>query len=105
MSELADCTGFQWDEGNSEKNWIKHRVTRAECEQVFSNQPLVVGEDETHSQDEPRSYALGRTGAGRSLFVAFTIRGDLVRVISTRDMTERERRVYDRAEEEADTKV
>ena len=105
MSELADCTGFQWDEGNSEKNWIKHRVTRAECEQVFSNQPLVVGEDEKHSQDEPRSYALGRTDAGRRLFVAFTIRGDLVRVISTRDVTEGERRVYGRAEEEADTKV
>jgi len=105
MSEFADCTGFQWDEGNSEKNWIKHRVTRAECEQVFFNQPLVVGEDERHSQDEPRSYALGQTDAGRRLFVAFTIRGDLVRVVSARAMTERERRVYDRAEEEADTNV
>ena len=105
MSAFADCAGFQWDEGNSEKNWIKHRVTRAECEQVFSNQPLVVGEDERHSQDEPRSYALGQTDAGRRLFVAFTIRGDLVRVVSARAMTERERRVYGRAEEEADTNV
>ena len=104
MSEFADCTGFQWDEGNSEKNWIKHRVTRAECEQVFFNQPLVVGEDERHSQHEPRSYALGQTDAGRRLLVAFTIRGDLVRVISAR-ATERERRVYGRAEEEADTNV
>src|SRR5437867_749903 len=98
MSEVADCTGFLWDIGNSEKNWFKHRVTRVECEQVFFNQPLVVGEDERHSQDEPRSYALGQTDAGRRLFVVFTIRGDLVRVISARAMTERERRVYGHAE-------
>ena len=105
MNGFAACTGFQWDEGNSEKNWIKHRVTRAECEQVFFNQPLVVGDDETHSQDEPRSYALGQTDVGRSLFVAFTMRGDLIRVISARPMTESERREYGRAEQESDTQV
>ncbi len=105
MYEISKCKGFEWDEGNSEKNWTRHRVTRAECEQAFFNQPLVVAEDEQHSQEEPRYYALGQTDAGRRLFVVFTIRGDLVRVISARDMSTRERRVYDGAKEETDTEV
>jgi predicted DNA binding CopG/RHH family protein len=47
-----------------------------------------------HSQDEDRYYALGRTSADRRLFVAFTMRGTLVRVISARDMSRTERRAY-----------
>ena len=34
---LAACTGFDWDEGNLLKNWEKHGVTAAECEEVFFN--------------------------------------------------------------------
>ena len=37
---------------------------------------------------------LGKTDSGRKLFVVCTIRGDLIRVISARDMTKREREVY-----------
>ncbi|MCP4313815.1 MAG: hypothetical protein GY790_21385 [Bacteroidetes bacterium] len=25
---FANCIGFDWDEGNSEKNWILHQVSR-----------------------------------------------------------------------------
>ena len=95
MDELSKCSGFQWDEGNSEKNWIAHRVTRAECEQVFFNRPLVVAESHTHSQQERRYYGLGHSDSDRRLFVVFTIRGALVRVISARDMSRRERGVYE----------
>jgi len=49
---LKDCTGFDWDEGNSEKNWKNHQVTRIESEQVFFNLPIVLGDDKKHSQDE-----------------------------------------------------
>ncbi len=45
-----------------------------------------------HSKQEKRYYALGQTGGGRYLFVAFTIRGSLLRVISVRDMNRRETR-------------
>ena len=34
--------GFEWDAGNSEKNWKRHQVTQAECEQIFANLPLLV---------------------------------------------------------------
>lgn len=100
MRELAECKGFQWDEGNAEKNWIKHKVSRLECEQPFFNEPFIVARDERHSQAENRYYALGQTNAGRLLFIVFTIRGDWIRVISARDMSRKERRVYEKAKEE-----
>ena len=91
---LLECTGFDWDEANLEKNWINHKVTTAECEQIFFNLPLVVADDVKHSQKESRFYALGQTDAGRLLFLIFTIRLKLIRVISARDMNRRERKVY-----------
>lgn len=95
MGVLSECTGFDWDEYNSVKNWEKHRVAPAECEQAFLNQPLVVADDEGHSTQEPRHYALGRTDAERTLFIVFTVRRKNIRVISARDMSRKERKVYE----------
>lgn len=99
LEQLATCNSFEWDEGNSEKNWAKHRVARSECEQVFFNLPFVVADDRKHSKDEPRYYALGQTDRGRKLFLVFTIRGSLIRVISARDMNRAEKRIYDEKED------
>ncbi|MSV27257.1 MAG: BrnT family toxin [Bryobacterales bacterium] len=93
--DLADCTGFQWDAGNVEKNLELHRVSKAECEQVFFNRPIRVAADEKHSRIESRRAALGQTGAGRLVSVVWTVRGTVVRVISARDMSRAERRLYD----------
>ena len=95
MRDPARWEGFEWDEGNLLKNWEKHRVSASECEQVFFNRPLVAAPDEKHSDDEPRFYALGVTDAGRHLFVVFTIRQANIRVISARNMSRRERKVFD----------
>ena len=99
FKQLSTLNGFEWDEGNSEKNWAKHRVARSECEEVFFNRPLVVAEDQEHSQDEARYYALGQSDRERKLFVVFTIRGALIRVISARDMNRTERRIYNEKED------
>src|SRR4051794_40031791 len=96
---ISKCKGFDWDPGNIEKNWIAHNVTPAECEQIFFNLPFIVAEDVKHSQNEERYYALGSTDADRELFLIFTVRGFLIRVISARDMSKKERKVY-RDEEE-----
>ncbi|MCP3671888.1 MAG: BrnT family toxin, partial [Gammaproteobacteria bacterium] len=66
--KILNCVGFQWDAGNSEKNWISHQVSKSECEQIFFNQPLIIGDDEKHSQLEVRYYSLGQTDSGRLLF-------------------------------------
>jgi uncharacterized DUF497 family protein len=97
LDDLAKCTGFDWDEGNLTKNWKRHRVAGAECEQVFFNRPLVAVADEEHSDEERRFYVLGQTDAGRRLFVVLTMRRGLIRVISARDMNRRERAEYDKA--------
>ncbi|WP_457669778.1 BrnT family toxin [Thiolapillus sp.] len=91
---LKACTGFQWDDGNSEKNWLVHQVSTSECEQFFFNQPLIVKDDDKHSLVEKRYFALGQTDQARKLFLVFTIRQSLIRVISARDMSKREREVY-----------
>ncbi len=92
--EILKCTGFQWDAGNSEKNWISHQVTKSECEQIFFNQPLIIGDDEKHSQNEKRYFTFGQTDNARLLFIVSTIRENLIRVISARDMNKKEREVY-----------
>jgi uncharacterized DUF497 family protein len=91
---FAECEGFQWDAANSGKIWERHKVAPIECEEVFFNHPLVVSDDEKHSVAEERLYALGQTDAARLLFVVFTIRSRLIRVISARDMSRNERKVY-----------
>jgi len=97
---VSRCTGFQWDQYNDVKNWERHQASVAECEEVFFNIPLVVRDDPKHSQRESRFYCLGQTDADRSLFVVFTIRGTLIRVISARDMSRKEREVYRQYEQE-----
>ena len=95
------CVGFDWDEANSQKNWDRHQVTPEEAEDVFFSEPLVVRGDVRHSMIEQRYYALGQTSQGRRLFVAFTIRRKLIRVISVRDMSRNEREIYRNEKEDA----
>jgi hypothetical protein len=92
---FSGCTGFDWDEGNILKNWEKHRVSALECEQIFFNRPLIIMPDASHSIKESRFYALGQSDSGRYLFIVFTIRKNLIRVISARDMNRKERKVYE----------
>ncbi|MBZ0269355.1 BrnT family toxin [bacterium] len=95
---LLGCTSFEWDDGNATKNWERHKVAQAECEEVFFLEPLLVSEDSAHSRKEARFYALGQTSTSRKLFVVFTIRGERIRVTSARNMSRRERRIYERAQ-------
>ena len=95
---LAHCTGFQWDDGNTAKNWESHQVSPAEAEQLFFNRPILVAPDLKHSAHEPRYAALGQSDAERRLTAIFTVRDTLIRVISVRDMSKPERRLYDQVE-------
>ena len=103
---LNDVTGFDWDEGNLEKSWVKHEVRWTESEEVFSRRPLLIVKDEGHSRSELRCAAWGRTANERRLFIVFTVSGSLIRVFSARDMNRSERRAYDDVEKaEADPEV
>jgi hypothetical protein len=91
---------FDWDEGNADKNWIRHHVSQNEAEFVFFNDPKFVLNDTTHSKVEKRFICLGKTKQGRHLFVSFIIRNRKVRVISARDMTSREHQEFEKYEKE-----
>ena len=93
---LSKCTGFEWDKGNLLKNWEGHGVTGSECERIFFNHPRIVSPDVKHSGKEDRYYVLGQTDAGRLLFVVFMIRKSLVRIISARGMSRKERKAYEK---------
>jgi len=97
---LNSCTGFDWDDANTHKNWERHRVTPEEAEDVFFNEPLVVRGDVRHTKTEKRYYALGQTSVGRRLFIVFTVRRKRIRLISARDMNRNESETYERYEEE-----
>ncbi|MEA1946158.1 MAG: BrnT family toxin [Thermodesulfobacteriota bacterium] len=93
--EFIHFVGFQWDQGNIDKSLIKHDVENWECEQVFFNRPLLVLDDPKHSISEKRWAAFGKTDADRLLIVIFTKRDNLIRVISAREMNNKERKFYD----------
>ena len=102
MEILPQPIAFQWDKGNLHKNITKHDVSWQEAEEVFSNKPLVLAHDPEHSnQKEQRLFVLGQTKAKRQLFIAFTIRGNKIRVISARDMTRAEEDAYEDFEEDS----
>ena len=73
-------------------------MTSEEAEDVFFHDPFVMRSDPGHSRREKRYRAMGKTARDRKLFVAFTIRGTLIRVISARDMSRKEDEEYQRHE-------
>ena len=92
---IEKLIGFEWDDGNINKNFHKHGLPHAIIEEIFFNEPLLVVEDFGHSNTECRCFALGQTFEGRYLFVVFTVRGDKIRVISARAMNKKERSIYE----------
>ena len=94
---LKGCTGFDWDDGNREKNWELHRVPFWEAEEILFNEPLIIMADREHLEREARYLALGQSDSSRLLFISFTVRRSLIRVISARDMTRREVRTYEQS--------
>ncbi len=89
-----DALEFDWDSGNAEKNWEKHHVSQFEAESVFFNVPLLIKSDDKHSQKENRLLCLGKTDQERYLFISFVLRNKKIRIISARDMTDREFKGY-----------
>ena len=95
MLDLSKIAGFEWDEGNIQKNWLKHSVYSKECEEIFTNAPLLLLHDTKHSRNEKRFFGLGHTNTNRLLFIVFTLRNRRIRVISARTMNKKEQTIYE----------
>jgi hypothetical protein len=94
--DINSVSGFDWDKGNIEKNKQSHHLYKCQIEEVFFNEPLLIFEDTKHSNYECRWYALGKTDNEIELMVVFTVRNDLIRAISDRRMSKKERAYYEK---------
>ena len=86
---------FDWNEANREKNWQIHKVDYREGEEVFFNKAIKLFDDKGHSLTEKRTVAYGVTNKGRKLTIIFTIRKQHIRIISARDQSRKERKIYE----------
>jgi uncharacterized DUF497 family protein len=86
---------FEWDEGKAGINLNKHGVSFHEAQTVFLD-PLAYIFDELHSVGELREIIIGHSSDNHLLLVCFTEREPgVVRIISTRCATRRERNDYE----------
>jgi uncharacterized DUF497 family protein len=87
---------FEWDTAKATANSRKHGVGFDEASTVFSDPLAVIFDDDRHSQEEHREIMIGHSIKDRLLVVAFTERrATLVRIISARKATKRERAEYE----------
>jgi uncharacterized DUF497 family protein len=85
----------EWDPKKAAANESKHGVTFSEAATVLSDPLSVTLPDPDHSGSEERLLLLGQSRFGRFLILSITLRADVVRIISARPMTSRERRTYE----------
>ncbi len=86
---------FEWDDAKAESNERKHGVSFTEAMTIFADPLSVTGYDPRHADDEDRFLTMGTSVVGRLLVVSHTNRGDVVRIISARVATRRERKDYE----------
>ncbi|MGH9612741.1 MAG: BrnT family toxin [Bryobacteraceae bacterium] len=85
---------FEWDDRKAAGNIAKHSVPFEYAARVFLDPNRLDGEDKRHDYSEERRLTLGKI-QGRLFVVAYTPRGEVIRLISARKANERERRQYD----------
>lgn len=86
---------FEWDEDKAKKNILKHQVSFNEAETVFDDPFYIDFYDPDHSMDEDRYLIVGQSNQGRILIVSYTERENSIRLISAREVTRQERKVYE----------
>ncbi len=86
---------FEWDPLKAEHNFRKHGVDFTEAATVFNDPLSITFADADHSVDEDRYIIIGLSLTNRLLIVAHTDRGEMTRIISAREVTSRERKLYE----------
>jgi uncharacterized DUF497 family protein len=86
---------FEWDPAKAATNFEKHSVSFQEAATVFADPLSLTFDDPDHSSYEQRYLTAGLSTRGRHLIVAHTDRGGRIRIISAREVTRRERKLYE----------
>ncbi|RKZ36728.1 MAG: BrnT family toxin [Gammaproteobacteria bacterium] len=87
---------FEWNEDKARLNKRKHGVSFHEALTSFYEPGQVAFYDVEHSEDEDREILLAHSNQGRLLLVVYTLRDDIIRIISARRATRREAQDYAR---------
>lgn len=88
---------FDWDDNKAEINIVRHSVSFLEAASVFDDDLSITFPDPDHSVNEECLIIIGHSNQGRLLFVSHTDRNNLSRIISAREVTRHERKVYENA--------
>jgi uncharacterized protein len=86
---------FEWNRQKAIANRRKHGVSFEEAGSVFGDPLAVTYPDPDHSMEEERLLTFGISKLGRLLVVCHTIRSANIRIISARDATRHERKIYE----------
>ncbi len=78
---------FEWDENKRQSNLSKHGIDFVRAASIFSS-PILEKEDNRYDYGESRFIALGETN-GIVLFVVYTMRGSVYRIISARGVVQK----------------
>lgn len=87
---------FEWDDEKAVANFKKHEVSFEEAMTVFSNALAAIFDDEAHSKEEMREIIVGHSANNHILLVSFTERNEIIRIISARRATKKERKDYEK---------
>jgi uncharacterized protein len=90
---MGQGMSVEWDSRKAAANLQKHGIDFADAVAALEDEEAVTVPDEL-SLDEARYVTLGMDALGRVLVVAYTWRGNTVRLISARPATSRERCQY-----------
>ena len=88
--------GFEWDDDKATRNLRTHDVGFDEAATAFNDPARVELLDESHSDEEPRYAIIGFSNAGRLLFVIFTMRHNVTRLISARKANKKHQSIYEK---------
>ena len=87
---------YEWDPNKAKSNYKKHGIRFADAVGVFEDENAITIEDD--HQKEDRFITIGRDFLSRILVVVYTFRDIVVRIISARRATARERKMYEEQE-------
>ena len=81
---------FEWDTDKARANVRKHGVTFEEARSCFYDPRQIAFYDPDHSDDEDREMLIAHSDQGRVLIISYTLRTDVIRIISARKATKSE---------------
>ena len=86
---------FEWDPRKAANNLRKHDISFGEAVTIFNDELSITVSDPDHSKEEDRSITIGWSNRARLIMVSHTDRNNRIRIISSRELTQSERKAYE----------